>query len=71
MRPMMRALKIHSNREYIDSFVIELSLSLLCHNSHGSLSRLMYYQKHATPLPLSLCGTHSPFQLLTLPTTLF
>lgn len=55
----MPALKIHSNREYIDSFVIELSLSFLCHNSHGSLSRLMYYQKHATPLPLFLSGTHN------------
>lgn len=51
MRPMMPALKILSNREYIDSFVIELSLSFLCHHSHGSLSRLMYYQTHAPPLP--------------------
>lgn len=55
----MPALKIHSNREYIDSFVIELSLSFLCHNSHGSLSRLMYYQKHATPLPLCLSVWHT------------
>lgn len=70
MRPMMPALKIHSNREYIDSFVIELSLSFLCHNSHGSLSRLMYYQKHATPLPLCLSGTHNLSLLLTLTTTL-
>lgn len=31
MSPMMPALKIHSNREYIDSYVIELSLSSLCH----------------------------------------
>lgn len=53
MRSMMPELKIHSNREYIDSSVIELSLSFLCHSSHRSLSRLMYYQKHATP-PFSL-----------------
>lgn len=64
MRPMMPALKIHSNREYIDSSVIELSLSFLCHGSHTSLSRLMYYQKHAAPpsLPpplfLRLSNTH-------------
>lgn len=68
---MMPALKIHSNREYIDSFVIELSLSFLCHNSHGSLSRLMYYQKHATPVPLCPSGTHSLSPLLSLTTTLF
>lgn len=54
MRTMMPALKIHSNREYIDSSVIELSLSFLCHRSHRSLSRLMYYQKHATPPSASL-----------------
>lgn len=58
MSPMMPALKIHSNREYIDSYVIELSLSFLCHGSHGSLSGLMYYRKHAAPLPLSLSATH-------------
>lgn len=50
MRAMMPALKIHSSREYIDSSVIELSLSFFWHGSHRSLSRLMYYQKHATTL---------------------
>lgn len=66
MRLVMRALKIHSKREYIDSFVIELSLSFLCHHSHGSLTRLMYYQTHAAPLPLFLFGTYNIPALLTL-----
>lgn len=59
---MMPALKIHSNREYIDSYVIELSLSSLCHGSHGSLSGLMYYRKHAAPpVPsASVCLTRQP-----------
>lgn len=50
MRAMMPALKIHSNGEYIDSSVIELSLSFLCHGSHRSVSKPMFYQKHAPPL---------------------
>lgn len=66
MRPMMPALKIHPNREYIDSFVIELSLSFSCHHSRGSLSRLMYYQTHAAPLPLFLSATYNLRTLLTL-----
>lgn len=65
MRPMMPALKIHSNREYIDSSVIELSLSFLCHSSHRSLSGLMYYQNDATPLSLSLWHTHNLSPTLT------
>lgn len=66
MRPMMPALKIHPNREYIDSFVIELSLSFSCHHSRGSLSRLMYYQTQAAPLPLFLSATYNLRTLLTL-----
>lgn len=71
MRPMMPVLKIHSNREYIDSFVIELSLSFLCHHSHGSLSGLMYYQTHAASLPLLLSGMYNPPSLFTLLVPLF
>lgn len=66
MRPMMPALKIHPNREYIDSFVIELSLSFPCHNSRGSLSRLIYYQTQAALLPLFLSGTYKLPTLLML-----
>lgn len=66
MRPMMPALKIHPNREYIDSFVIELSLSFPCHHSHGSLSRLIYYQTQAALLPLFLSGTYKLPTLLML-----
>lgn len=66
MRPMMPALKIHPNREYIDSFVIELSLSFSCHHSRRSLSRLMYYQTHAAPLSLFLSATNKLRTLLTL-----
>lgn len=62
---MMPALKIHSNREYIDSYVIELSLSFLCHGSHGSLSGLMYYRKHVAPLPPSLSAAHASRPLCT------
>lgn len=71
MRPMMPALKIHSNREYIDSFVIELSLSFLCHRSQESLSRLMFYQTHAAALPLFLSGRYNLPNLLTLLVPLF
>lgn len=63
MRAMMPALKIHSNRECIDSSVIELSLSFLCHGSHRSLSRLMYYQKHAAPLAHHSLWHHSSLTL--------
>lgn len=66
MRPMMPALKIHPNREYIDSFVIEVSLSFPCHRSRGSLSRLMYYQMHAALLPLFLLATYNLPTILTL-----
>lgn len=68
MRPMMPALKIHSNREYIDSSVIELSLSFLCHSSHRSLSGLMYYQNDATPFsqfPSDTLTIYLPLSLLT------
>lgn len=67
----MPALKIHPNREYIDSFVIELSLSFPCHHGGGSLSRLMYYQTHAALLPLCLSGTYNLATLLTLLVALF
>lgn len=54
----MPALKIHSNREYIDSYVIELSLSSLCHGKPRIALRTHVLSKARRVVLPSLSATH-------------